>query len=42
MPPVNAHPTIRTPDKPRFRVLIAGFGLISPLGGSAWQTFTRC
>jgi 3-oxoacyl-(acyl-carrier-protein) synthase len=27
-------------DKPRFRVLIAGFGLVSPLGGSAWQTFT--
>lgn len=39
MPTVNAPPNIHTPGKPRFRVLIAGFGLISPLGGSAWQTF---
>jgi 3-oxoacyl-[acyl-carrier-protein] synthase II len=28
------------PEKPRFRILIAGFGLITPLGGSAWQTFS--
>ncbi len=28
------------PEKPRFRTLIAGFGLVTPLGGSAWQTFT--
>lgn len=28
------------PEKPRFHVLIAGFGLVTPLGGSAWQTFT--
>ncbi len=28
------------PKKRRFRVLIAGFGLVTPLGGSAWQTFT--
>ncbi len=40
MPLVNAPPNMRTPDKPRSRVLIAGFGLLSPLGGSAWQTFT--
>lgn len=36
-----SNPTdIHRPDKPRSRVLIAGFGLLSPLGGSAWQTFT--
>lgn len=28
-------------EKPRYRVLIAGFGLITPLGGSAWQTFSN-
>lgn len=33
------HP--QTPEKPRYRVLIAGFGLVTPLGGSAWQTFTN-
>jgi 3-oxoacyl-[acyl-carrier-protein] synthase II len=27
-------------EKPRYRVLIAGFGLVTPLGGSAWQTFS--
>ena len=26
-------------EKPRYRILIAGFGLVTPLGGSAWQTF---
>lgn len=40
MPTVNAPLKTHAPDKPRFRVLIAGFGLVSPLGGSAWQTFT--
>ena len=28
-------------EKPRYRVLIAGFGLITPLGASAWQTYTN-
>lgn len=28
-------------EKPRYRVLIAGFGLVTPLGSSAWQTFSN-
>ena len=28
-------------ENPRYRVLIAGFGLVTPLGASAWQTFTN-
>ncbi len=28
-------------ENPRYRILIAGFGLITPLGGSAWQTFSN-
>lgn len=37
---MSHNPNRHHPDKPRFRVLIAGFGLVSPLGGSAWQTFS--
>jgi len=37
---VNAPASPKSPRKPRFRVLIAGFGLVSPLGASAWQTFS--
>lgn len=33
------HP--QPPEKPRYRVLIAGFGLVTPLGSSAWQTFAN-
>ncbi len=33
------HP--QSAKKPRYRILIAGFGLITPLGGSAWQTFSN-
>ncbi len=38
--PVNAPNRPETSPKPRYRVLIAGFGLITPLGASAWQTFS--
>ena len=37
---VNASIPSKMPHIPRFRVLIDGFGLISPLGISAWQTFS--
>lgn len=37
---MSAPTNIQIPNNPRFRVLVAGFGLLSPLGGSAWQTFT--
>ncbi len=39
--PVNAVNPPPTHKNPRYRVLIAGFGLVTPLGGSAWQTFSN-
>ncbi len=38
---MNAVNHSQPPKKPRYRVLIAGFGLVTPLGGSAWETFSN-